>query len=69
MSKEKDLAFPRHLHQPKGRFVVVDRPDVCDQLLEAGWTLQPDEHVEKPVEVTLAAALAALDKPKGKEKK
>ena len=55
------MDFPRHLHQPEGRFVVVDREDVCQQLLSGGWTLQPSAHVERPVEVRLVEALSALN--------
>lgn len=55
------MEFPRHLHQPEGRYVVVKDAETCERLLAGGWALQPEAHVEKPVEVLLPDALAAVN--------
>lgn len=62
------MEFPRHVHQPDGRYVVVTNESDYDQLKAFGWTDQPDGHVERPVEVLLFQALAADVKKARKSK-
>lgn len=51
------MEFPRHCHRPEGRFVRVENEAQYDAVIAAGFTDQPEAHVETPVEVTYAEAV------------
>lgn len=51
------MSFPRHVHQPEGRYVVVHDDETLSALLDRGWLAEPPAHVEQPVEVRLPEAL------------